>query len=238
MAIWVFGNTDYFGFHKDLNPQRVQGHIVSETELEVSSKPLQFHKNWFLGYGYGLEVWQRSTETVTSRILIFSLLCYLAYLIAFNTFKPVKRYLNSKFSERGIHLFKPRSSHAKASFESLVPNNEIIYESTLACIMKGRLASSPKVSDMHKDRLSRLNSCLVNRENRAGFNRQRSQKFITLPSYDYRVSPKNLLLTNFLLIVDFGWNLREIEENGARESLQDSGPLKDHLRWSIFDSSN
>ena len=186
MLIWIFGNSDYFGEFKDLTPSKVSGVVTPNNRLIVFSQTLDF-KPYVLGYR--LELWKRMTQTSTSKAISLCLLGYFTYLIVSYLLQVVDSYRGVSVSKAGIEHFKENTEFSDTKFEELVPQTDIVYESTLAHMMKGRQVGGPKVVKMHQDRLIRLNQNMVRLSKLNLY--QINQKFITLSSYDYRVSKKS-----------------------------------------------
>ena len=217
VSIWVFGNTDYFGSPSLLTPRRVTAIEHSNSTLQVLSEPLT-HRNQLnnhQGFEYGFELLQRATQTLSSQILSLCLLVYLSYLILFCFLKCVKKYTSFKPSLILLQRLKKKGVGELARFEDLVCKNDVVYQSTLASVMKGREVGGPRVCEINERRLGKLNAAL--RQSGGGGevkepgdavevdSAKRAQKFITLSSYDYRVSQKlkKMKIEDFAIFDEF-----------------------------------
>ena len=206
VSIWVFGNTDYFGSRKPLSPQRVTATIHPNSKFEVLSTPLHHTKNIQRRFDYGFEFIQRAKGTLNSQIIITCLLLYLIYLTLLLVAKFVQKFTAFNPSKKDLQEFTKDSITKLTRFEDLVQKCDIVYQSTLASVMKGREVGCPRVTRINSQRLTNLNTS-IQKTTKASFTQEwnqakKAQKFITLSSYDYRVKkaknrPKPALLAVF-----------------------------------------
>ena len=192
--IWVFGNIDYFGYYKRLNPRRVQGEIISNNELKVISKPLAYSpEDSSLNNRYMDEIFDRASSTMTTQVLAFTVVGYLIFLVVFHIYRSIQNLVHSEPAKNHLRKISEDPNYKNFShFEELVAKNDIIYESTLASVMKGREVGGPRIMRMHNRRLTNLGTMLVRKisgkQSYKEIKKKKTQRFTTLSSYDFRVT--------------------------------------------------
>ena len=208
--LFVFGNIDYFpNFHSYETKRVVFGVEKSHNEFTLFSNPMEPPARVPTIYD---TVMRRMNESSIANLIMLMAYGYGIYLVISFIITASRRLLKVNLIEAGIEVFAEKQKYPEIQFEDLVSKTEIICQSHLIYHNRGREIGNMKVKKMHKERLNRLRRNFKRNQMKDGKRRsvrsrrmpggiglggfkgpsqekkKNQQTFITISSYDYRVS--------------------------------------------------